>query len=215
MAIHKHGRRESNPYYRETLNRLIKNNLMDSVGIQEILMEIAKIKELNRDVEFLDMLFQRFNETALHGYGFRRENGVSNGPQHSSSVEKMHAQPSSTNLNNSQVRTNTNVPPFPNKTLQVPTASSTNIHSSSLKKVDSQANINTINVNPQMQTPNMPIQSQTPTAHMNNYVAQQQQPVPILAEPTLVSRLNLSAYPCPHPSSPLSEHLSRLSPPND
>lgn len=72
LLMHKHARRESNPYYRETLNRLIKNNLMDFVGNQEILMEISKIRELNRDAEFLEMLFQRFNETALHGYGFRR-----------------------------------------------------------------------------------------------------------------------------------------------
>jgi hypothetical protein len=152
------------------------------------------------------MLFQRFNETVLHGYGFRRENGVPNGSLHSSSVEKIQPQLSSTNLNNSQVRPNPNIPPFPSRTLQPPVASSANIHSSSLKKVDSQTNIHNININAQMPMPmpSVPIQSQTPVTQTNNYVAQQQQPVLTVAEPTLISRVNLSAYPCPHPSSPLS-----------
>lgn len=47
---------------------------------------------------------------------------------------------------------------------------------------------------------------------------QQQTPPTVsqpVAEPTLLSRLNLSSFMCPHPSSPLSEHLSRLVPPND
>jgi hypothetical protein len=167
-------------------------------------MEISKIKELNKDAEFLDMLFQRFNETGLHGYGFRRENSASSGPQHSSSLEKMQTQLSSSNLNNSQIRAN---PPVPNKNLQVPTVFSTNLQSSSVKKVESQANIQSINVNSQI-----PIQ--THVTQNNNYVGQQQA-VSVTPEPTLLSRLNLSAYPCPHPSSPLSEHLSRLSPPND
>jgi len=223
-AMHKHAKRESNPYYRETLNRIIKNNLMDFVGNQEILSEISKIRELNRDAEFLDMLFQRFNETALHGYGFRRENAVQNGAQHSSSVEKIQSQPSTTNLTNSQIRSNM-PPPVPGRTLQVPPvpqppqmlqpASTTNLHTSSMRKVDSQANIHQAPV----------LQPQAPIVHTNNYINPQMmmhqqvsQPPPspqTMAEPSLLSRLNLSSYLCPHPSSPLSEHLSRLIPPND
>lgn len=186
---------------------------MDFVGNQELLTEISKIKELNRDGEFLDMLFQRFNETALHGYGFRRENAVKTDNQHSSSVEKLQSHPSTTNLNNSQIRANPNIPPFPTKPQtanlppQPPTLTSASLQSSTLKKVDSQSNIQTSGVN-MMPPPVVVHPPQTPT------YAQPVQPQQV-ADPPLVSRLNLSSYPCPHPSSPLSEHLSRLNPPND
>jgi hypothetical protein len=61
----------------------------------------------------------------------------------------------------------------------------------SLQKNDSYSNIHTISAQ-QLNVVNQ------------NYV-----------EVSLAQRINLQNYPMPHPSNPLSEHLSKLNPPND
>lgn len=47
--IHKHLRRDYTLIYRECLNRIIKTNLIDSVGTPEISKAISQIRELSKD----------------------------------------------------------------------------------------------------------------------------------------------------------------------
>lgn len=45
---------------------MVKNNFMEYLESQEIMIEIVKIKELARDEEFLNKLYTMFNENWLN-----------------------------------------------------------------------------------------------------------------------------------------------------
>ena len=50
---------------------MIKVQLVDYVGKEEILGEIARIKELKNDHEFVELLYKKFHEDILNDHGFR------------------------------------------------------------------------------------------------------------------------------------------------
>lgn len=55
----------------------------------------------------------------------------------------------------------------------------------------------------------------TPQVHQRSLTPPLQQNFGIQQEIPLINKINLSNYPCPHPSNPLNEHLSKLNPPTD
>ena len=75
---------------------MIKQNLIDFVCTGDIPNIISQIKDLSKDPEFIEVLYSKFSEKMLIGYGFSRD--VSN----RTPMRQAHHSPNTSALHNQQ-----------------------------------------------------------------------------------------------------------------